>query len=702
MSRARQLDLVRQFIGQGIRVYPAREKKPCIEGWNNGEATTSREQVEKWIQAFGDINFGAVCGSISGIFVIDIDVKGDEDGMSEWIDFVTGIDASEWSNTYTVVTPSGGRHIYYQWPEIFGEEFTNIPGFLHSVEARGNRHGVLLPGSRCSHGREYTVEKDMPIADAPKLIVERISSFILEKGISKSEPNFGRTLIEGARNTGLASMAGTYRRRGMDRDEILTNLRVDNRDRCVPPLPDDEIISIAKSIANYPIPDLERFSDAANGKRFAELAQDRAIFLYPRNYWALFNETHWEEDRIGAINTMAQEVTQELLSHAAEQQDAEERRRITKGAVDLEKRHNLASMLDMAKPALAVLPEKLDEHPLLLNTPSGVLDLEHRKLLKSDAKLLLTRCTPINWEKDAHCERWLTHLDTVFMGDMDSIAYFQKACGYTLTSSIQEQVFFYVWGPSFTGKTATLDVVSSVLGIGQYSMKAPIELFLSSKHQDHPAALHALAGARMIVAEEPSKGTRWNEGRMKMLSGEQRFSARRMYGNPEQMRITGKMWFSANSKPTIEDSTNAFWRRIIVIPFENIIPNEDRVMSIQNKLVADEGPGILAWMVRGCELWQQEGLKKTRRMVEEVAAYKSDMDVFSEFITDHIVVDTGSSVAARQLYNCYREWAEKAGMRALGNRRFPEEMVAHAFRRVRRNNGNFWLGIRLRTESDGQ
>lgn len=57
---------------------------------------------------------------------------------------------------------------------------------------------------------------------------------------------------EGKRNVTLASLAGTMRRRGMTADEIEAALFVINRNRCMPPLPDNEIRSIARSIAKYP------------------------------------------------------------------------------------------------------------------------------------------------------------------------------------------------------------------------------------------------------------------------------------------------------------------------------------------------------------------------------------------------------------------------------------------------------------------
>ncbi len=60
-----------------------------------------------------------------------------------------------------------------------------------------------------------------------------------------------KAIPEGKRNTELTSMAGAMRSRGMSGTEIAAALNVANRERCQPPLPDEEVHSIALSIDRY-------------------------------------------------------------------------------------------------------------------------------------------------------------------------------------------------------------------------------------------------------------------------------------------------------------------------------------------------------------------------------------------------------------------------------------------------------------------
>ena len=61
----------------------------------------------------------------------------------------------------------------------------------------------------------------------------------------------GETIPDGSRNATLASRAGQMRRMGFSEPEIVAALLVVN-ERCTPPLPEDEVSSIARSVATYP------------------------------------------------------------------------------------------------------------------------------------------------------------------------------------------------------------------------------------------------------------------------------------------------------------------------------------------------------------------------------------------------------------------------------------------------------------------
>ena len=90
----------------------------------------------------------------------------------------------------------------------------------------------------------------------PQPIPEPLLSLMPRKGIGgikhpKEQDGIG-FIPEGYRNDFLTSLAGTMRRKGINLDGIGKALQEVNQTLCEPPLVDDEVSQIAKSISKYP------------------------------------------------------------------------------------------------------------------------------------------------------------------------------------------------------------------------------------------------------------------------------------------------------------------------------------------------------------------------------------------------------------------------------------------------------------------
>ncbi|MCH7817878.1 MAG: DNA primase, partial [Proteobacteria bacterium] len=113
----------------------------------------------------------------------------------------------------------------------------------------------------------------------------------------------------------------------------------------------------------------------------------------------------------------------------------------------------------------------------------------------------------------------------------------------------------------------------------------------------------------------------------------------------------------------------AIWRRIKLIPFDVVIPEQDRDSDLPRKLNA-ELPGILAWAVRGCLEWQKAGLAAPAEVEAATQSYRDAMDVLGEFIAERCTIGPNVSVSATKLYEQYKEWAEASGERKLTQTNF--------------------------------
>lgn len=100
----RYLEVVPQLSAIGFVVIPLRDKRPILKGWNRLEKTPDKLFV------FENSNFGIRTGQVSGITILDIDVK--NNGIDAWQKI-----SSVYPDIYTptVRTSSGGLHIYFKY-----------------------------------------------------------------------------------------------------------------------------------------------------------------------------------------------------------------------------------------------------------------------------------------------------------------------------------------------------------------------------------------------------------------------------------------------------------------------------------------------------------------------------------------------------------------------------------------------------------
>lgn len=133
------------YARRGWHVFPCKPlgKQPATR---NGfkDATTDEEQINRWWAAMPQANIGLRTGAASGVFVIDIDVKGGVDGFGNWLALCK---AHGWLSSPNVIaagTPSGGAHFYF----TYAAGITTARGKLpEGVDVRGEGGYVLLPPS---------------------------------------------------------------------------------------------------------------------------------------------------------------------------------------------------------------------------------------------------------------------------------------------------------------------------------------------------------------------------------------------------------------------------------------------------------------------------------------------------------------------------------------------------------------------------
>lgn len=123
---------------------------------------------------------------------------------------------------------------------------------------------MRLPGFVHQKGEPFVTRIVSLAPMQPHDLAELVGTLQLQRDDATARPKAaaavaapaGGQIVEGGRNASLARLAGKLRRDGLSTLSIETALLETNRERCRPPLGDEEVRSIAKSIGRYPAGEL--------------------------------------------------------------------------------------------------------------------------------------------------------------------------------------------------------------------------------------------------------------------------------------------------------------------------------------------------------------------------------------------------------------------------------------------------------------
>ncbi|MFJ1879039.1 DNA primase family protein [Streptomyces chartreusis] len=420
-------------------------------------------------------------------------------------------------------------------------------------------------------------------------------------------------------------------------------------------------------------------SDRGNARLFVQLYRDQFRHVEGLG-WFTWDGYRWK--RTGgekAVLWAAGEMAEDLA-------DSDPRRVFSDRELIAHKRKTLSTtgqkaLLTQAKasPDLSVDPDTLDGDPYALCTPSGVVDLHTGKLRKPDpTRDFHSRATSV---APQHMEtpRWHRFLADTFGDDAEGremVDFLHLLLGYSITGDVGAQVLPFLHGEGKNGKSVLLDTMIQILG--DYADAAPPGFLMDrGAFSEHSTELTELHGRRLVVCSELKPNDKFDEARVRLLTGGDKIKARRMRQDYFSFHPTHHLWLLGNHRPEVSTGGFAFWRRIRLVPFTRTVPAERRIDNLAFELVRDEGPGILQWLIEGARhyLSTRDPLEGPDRVRLATSAYATTEDHIGRFLTERCVRDSDSPADLRVeqglLYAEYTSWCNAGeGVRAATARVF--------------------------------
>jgi putative DNA primase/helicase len=432
--------------------------------------------------------------------------------------------------------------------------------------------------------------------------------------------------------------------------------------------------------------ELPAFTEEAIASEFAARHEHELRYVADWGHWLFYNDKRWERER----TKCAMRAARKLCREAATDND--------KPAVASHKTVMAVVNLATCDERLVAVTEQWDADPWALNTPEGVVDLRTGIIAPHQAEDYFTKISAVSPDPECPTPLWLAFLKRVTGDDPELIAFLQRMTGYSLTGTTREHALFFHHGIGANGKSTFFNVLSGILG--DYHRTAPIETFIASHNERHPTDLAGLMGARLVSAIETEEGRRWDESKLKALTGGDPVSARFMRQDFFEYMPQFKLIIAGNDKPALRTVTvdEAIRRRLYLIPWAVVIPPAERDKTLGEKL-RKEWPGILAWAVQGCLQWQEIGLAPPPAVTNATNAYMEAEDALGTWIGEYCMHDPNGWELTKTLFAGWKAWCEKSGEWIGTMKRFSQNLELRGpsygihYQRDRRGSG--FRGVRL-------
>lgn len=438
-------------------------------------------------------------------------------------------------------------------------------------------------------------------------------------------------------------------------------------------------------------------NDKGNAKRLADMFGTDLRYCAEIGQWLIWDGKRWKFDITQQIQEYAKKIPEELFREHLREPEGERKKTLHRWAVESGKFFKIQGMIKLTQsiPGIAIEARELDRHKWLLNCRNGTIDLKAGMLRPHQREDLITKIIDVSFDPAATCPIWEGFLGRVMGNSHQAISFLQRAAGYSLTGDVREEVFFFCYGLGRNGKGTFMNTMFRLLDGNDYAAQINPKALINDGRQDTSNEKADLRGARWVQTTEISEG-KLDEETVKILTGGDAIKGRRLYHDSFTFFPEFKLWISGNHKPRIKNIDEAIRRRIIMIPFAVIIPEEECDRTLKERLIG-ELSGVLTWTVKGCLEWQKQGLNPPPEVKQATGEYLDSQDIFSHFFEDCCKIGTKRDfTTAKELHEHHKAWCEREGEFPLHKNTIADKLRGMGCRSVKIQGQRVWLRLILK------
>lgn len=285
---------------------------------------------------------------------------------------------------------------------------------------------------------------------------------------------------------------------------------------------------------------------------------------------------------------------------------------------------------------------------------------------------------PFNYESYATCPMFLKYLQMV-LPDVESRMVLQEFAGFIFTNLNLEKILVLL-GHGGNGKSVFFNILNALLGRNNV-LNYPLGMFSSEYNR---AKL-----TDVLLNYSSEKGFDLHPDTLKALVSGEPQQAREPYGKSFTIYNKVKFIINCNELPRETESTDAYFRRFLIVRFDEKISDDDKDIDLADKIIDKELPGVFNWLLEGLErIMFQKKFSPCPKSDNALEEFRKQADSVQLYIEENNFVNSDTNrEALKTLHNDYKEFCKEDIYKPLGKNRFSKRLANKGFVQTRLGDG---------------
>lgn len=328
-------------------------------------------------------------------------------------------------------------------------------------------------------------------------------------------------------------------------------------------------------------------------------------------------------------------------------------------------------------------PKIKETEKTLVNLQNGTLEVsetgfhlrEHRR------EDFLTYQLQFAFEQKAEYPRFRAYLERV-LPDAEMQKILAEYIAYCFTRHLKLEKCLFLYGTGANGKSVFFDIITALLGSENIT-----SFSLNNLNEEHN---RALMNNKLLNYSSELGGKKAIDSDLfkKLVSGEP-VQCRLKYGQSFFSVRYAKLMFNCNELPRDVEFTHAFFRRFLIIPFSETIPENEQDSELAQRIIKDELSGVFNWILDGLNrLLKNKRFSDSDTVRKMLKDFREQSDSVQLFLSENdYQKSTDDFIRLKDLFSDYRQFCQDDNFRALNKTNFTKRLEAQNIQIEKRNFG---------------